>query len=170
MKHLRDLLDRVVGGLCAALLLALVGVLTWQVLSRYALNAPSTYSEEILRYGVIWLSLLGAAYATGQGTHMCVDLLREFSSGWRKRALEFLVPLGLMAFASVTLIYGGYKATAIAARQVSSVMQIPMSWVYLALPVGGTLMILYCLLNLYDLITGTRDLPDAAERAVAAGD
>ena len=74
-------LDLVVGAVSCTLLSLLVVVLVWQVVSRYALNAPSTSSEEILRYGVIWMSLLGAAYASGRGSHMTVDLLRDRLTG-----------------------------------------------------------------------------------------
>ncbi|MDN5569591.1 MAG: TRAP transporter small permease subunit, partial [Paracoccus sp. (in: a-proteobacteria)] len=67
MIRLRRGLDLILGTLCCSLLMVLVVVLARQVISRYLLNAPSSSTEEVLRYGVIWMSLLGAAYATGQG-------------------------------------------------------------------------------------------------------
>ena len=55
------MIDMTLGSLCCGLVLILMAALVWQVVSRYALNAPSSVTEEILRYGVIWMSLLGAA-------------------------------------------------------------------------------------------------------------
>lgn len=168
MTRLRRLLDLCVGSLCAVLLAALVVVLTWQVISRYALNAPSTLTEETLRFGVIWLSLLGAAYATGQGTHMAIDLARDMATGRAKRVLEMLVPIAFIVFALAVLIIGGLRGMEIAARQVSPVLRVPMGWVYASLPISGVLIILYSMLNLIDLIRGTRARPDPWEKAQSA--
>ncbi|WP_128255449.1 TRAP transporter small permease [Falsirhodobacter deserti] len=168
MIRLRRLLDLCVGSVCAVLLAALVVVLCWQVISRYALNAPSTLTEETLRFGVIWLSLLGAAYATGRGTHMTIDLARNLATGRTRQLLEILVPVGFILFALAVLVIGGMRGVEIASRQVSPVLRIPMGWVYASLPVSGVLMILYSLLNLIDLLRGTRGRPDSFEKALSA--
>lgn len=166
----RRVLDRLLESVCATLLLALVAVLAWQVISRYALDAPSSSSEEILRYGVIWMSLLGAAYATGKGSHMSVDLLRERLSRRGRLRLDAVVCVAFLAFAAIVLIWGGSKGVAIAARQTSAVMRIPMSWVYLSLPVSGVLMILYSILNLIDLSRGRAHHANPEEQAELMGD
>lgn len=154
MDRLRRILDLTVGGLCCGLLLVLVVVLAWQVVSRYALNTPSSVTEEVLRYGVIWMSMLGAAYAVGQGSHLSIDMLRGWlSSRWQLR-LEGLIVLAFTLFAAVVLIWGGMRGVEIAARQTSAVLRIPMSWVYLALPVSGGVMLLYAALNAADLLRG----------------
>ncbi|WP_410216588.1 TRAP transporter small permease [Paracoccus sp. (in: a-proteobacteria)] len=170
MDRLRRGLDLILGTLCCSLLLALVAVLAWQVISRYALNAPSSVTEEILRYGVIWMSLLGAAYATGRGSHMSVDMLRDRLSGRGRLRLDALVALAFVVFAGIVLIWGGMKGVNIAARQTSAVMRIPMSWVYLSLPVSGGLMILYSLLNLIDLLQGRTHHADADRQAELMGE
>lgn len=170
MQSLRRGLDGIVGFVCCTLLAGLVVVLAWQVISRYAMNAPSSSTEEILRYGVVWMSLLGAAYATGRGSHMSVDLLRDRLSPTGKRKLEAVIAIAFLAFAGIVLIWGGMKGVAIASRQTSAVMQIPMSWVYLSLPVSGALMILYSLLNLADLTQGRTHHVDVEEQAELMGE
>ena len=170
MRALRRALDIGVGAVCCGRLAAMIAVLAWQVFSRYALNAPSTFSEEALRFGVIWVSLLGAAYSTGRGTHMAVDLLREMTRGGVRRALEFLVPLAFLVFSLAVLVRGGLHGVEIAARQTSPVLQIPMGYIYASLPVSGALMALYSVLNLVDLVRDRRRLPDDLERMIIAGD
>lgn len=169
MTALRRWLDLILGIVCCTLLAWLVVVLAWQVISRYALNAPSSYTEEILRYGVIWMSLLGAAYATGKGSHLSVDMLRDRLSLRGKLRLDVLISVCFLLFAGAVLIWGGMKGVAIASRQTSAVMQIPMSWVYLSLPVAGALMIVYSLLNLADLSRGISHHVDV-EEDVALGE
>ena len=154
LQAVRRGLDLAVGAVSCTLLSLLVVVLVWQVFSRYALNTPSTSSEEILRYGVIWMSLLGAAYASGRGSHMTVDLLRDRLTGRARLRLDGAVAVAFIVFALAVLVVGGGRAVEIAARQTSAVLQLPMGWVYAALPVSGVLMILYNLLNLADLLRG----------------
>ncbi len=170
MQGLRRGLDLLLGLVCCTLLAGLVIVLAWQVFSRYAMNAPSSSTEEILRYGVIWMSLLGAAYAVGQGSHLSVDILRDRLSQTGKLRLDAVIALAFMLFAGVVLIWGGWKGVAIASRQTSAVMQIPMSWVYLSLPVSGALMILYSLLNLADLSQGRTHHVDPEEQSEMMGE
>lgn len=154
MQSLRRALDLFLGSVGSLLLSGLVAVLVWQVFSRYALNAPSTSSEEILRYGVIWMSMLGAAYASGRGSHMSVDLLRDRLRGRARIWLEAGVTVVFILFAVAVLIVGGMRGVSISAQQTSAVLQIPMSWVYAALPFSGVLIVIYNLLNLYDLTRG----------------
>ncbi|MBT9385912.1 TRAP transporter small permease [Pseudooceanicola sp. CBS1P-1] len=170
MRGLRRGLDLIVGTLCCVLLAGMVCILAWQVISRYLLDDPSTFSEEALRYGVIWLSLLGAAYSTGRGSHMAVDLVTGFARGRALLALRCLVPLSLLGFGIVVLGIGGWHGVEIARGQTSAVMRLPMSLIYASLPVSGVLMALYSALNLADMLSGTRALPDPVEQALTAGD
>lgn len=170
MNALRRGLDVVTGTACGLLLTGMVAVLAWQVFSRYGLGAPSTFSEEVLRFGVVWLSLLGAAYSAGRGTHMAVDLLRDLSRGRIRRGLQLLVPLAFIVFAVVVLIVGGLRAVGIAQSQYTAVLRLPMGAVYAALPASGVLIALYSVLNLYDLLHGTRHEADPLEKIVTAGD
>ncbi|MTH79073.1 TRAP transporter small permease [Paracoccus aestuariivivens] len=170
MQSLRRGLDLVLGFVCCSLLAGLVLVLAWQVFSRYAMNAPSSYSEEVLRYGVIWMSLLGAAYATGKGSHMSVDLLRDRLSLRGRLRLDGLISVAFVLFAGIVLIWGGMRGVSIAHAQTSAVMRIPMSWVYLSLPVSGALMVLYSLLNLADLSQGRSHHADLEAQAEKMGE
>jgi TRAP-type C4-dicarboxylate transport system permease small subunit len=170
MHALRRGLDFVTGALCCVLLAGMVAVLSWQVFSRYALGTPSTFSEETLRFGAVWLSLLGAAYSAGRGTHMAVDLLRDRTRGRLRQALELLVPVAFIVFAVVVLIVGGLRAVEIAQSQYTAVMRLPMGAVYAALPASGALIVLYSILNLIDLLRGERHEAPELEKIVSAGD
>ncbi|MBE3637940.1 TRAP transporter small permease [Mangrovicoccus algicola] len=170
MRQLRRLTDGIVGAACCLLLAAMVAVLAWQVFSRYVLNAPSTFSEEILRFGLVWLSLLGAAYSTGRGTHMAVTLLRDLVRPAVQRVLDLLVPLAFLVFGIGVLGLGGLRAMQIASGQTTAVLQLPMAAVYAAIPVSGLFISIYSLLNLADLLRQRRERPDEVEAALNWGD
>ncbi|WP_394180872.1 TRAP transporter small permease [Marinomonas posidonica] len=151
MPKIRRFLDIFLGTACSLLLFSMVVILSWQVISRYVFNDPSTYTEELLRLGLVWLSLLGAAYSAGRGSHMAIDLLRDLSRGRFRKFLKLLVPISFIIFSIYVLILGGLHSIQIASKQLTAVLQIPMSSFYIALPVCGGLLILYALLNLIDV-------------------
>ncbi len=140
--------------ICSVLLLAMVVLVTWQVISRYALNDPSTFSEELLRFGVIWLSLIGTAYVAGKSGHMSVDLLKNLLPSRWQDALNILIQFAFIAFAIGVLIVGGMRAVNIATQQYTAVLQIPMGAIYGSLPVAGVLTLIYSVLNIIDLLLG----------------
>ncbi|SJZ84944.1 TRAP transporter small permease [Consotaella salsifontis] len=154
MRFARLVLDRLAGGLCCVVLAIMIVVVTWQVFSRYVLNDPSTFSEELLRFGVIWLSLIGAAYVTGRNKHMSVDLLKEMLGGNGRKVLNLVIQVGFFIFAVAVLIVGGMHAVNIAGSQYTAVLQVPMGLIYAALPTSGVLMAAYSVLNLVDELTG----------------
>ena len=169
MKAARRILDFIVGAACCLILAGMVVILAWQVISRYAFNTPSTFSEELLRYGMIWTSFLGAAYACSRGTHMAIDLVRDMAKGPFARFLDLLVPISFIAFSVLVLIIGGMRAVSIASGQYSAVLLIPMVWVYAAMPVGGAFMLIFSILNLIERIMHTRDAAGPLEKAAATG-
>tara|TARA_R110002033_G_scaffold59417_2_gene109292 strand:- start:90455 stop:90973 length:519 start_codon:yes stop_codon:yes gene_type:complete len=152
MPKIRRFLDICLGTTCSLLLISMVGVLCWQVISRYVFNDPSTFTEELLRLGLVWLSLLGAAYSAGRNSHMAIDLLRDLSRGRFRKFLKLLVPVSFIIFSIYVLILGGLHSMQIASKQLTAVLQMPMSSFYAALPVCGGLLILYAILNLIDVL------------------
>jgi TRAP-type C4-dicarboxylate transport system permease small subunit len=160
MPKIRRFLDICLGTTCSLLLISMVGVLCWQVISRYVFNDPSTYTEEILRLGLVWLSLLGAAYSAGRGSHMAIDLLRDIARGKFRKFLKLLVPISFIIFSIYVLILGGLHSMQIASKQLTAVLQLPMGSYYAALPACGVLLILYAILNLIDVLKEpTNDVP-----------
>src|SRR5690625_6066752 len=80
MESVKRLVDRVLEVITITLFLVMVGVTTWQVISRYVLNAPSSMTEEFVKFSLIWLSMLSAAYVVGKKSHIAITLLRDRKS------------------------------------------------------------------------------------------
>ena len=147
MKKLCRSLDRVLVVLLVALFAALVLMVVWQVLSRYALNSPSAFTEEAARYLMIWVSLLGASYVFRMRLHIGLDLLTRKLTGSNKRIAEVAALTAAVLFALLILLVGGARLVELtwSLDQVSAVLGIRMALVYLAIPLSGGFILLYTL-------------------------
>lgn len=71
-NRLKNAVDRVIAAFSVAVMIALVVCVVWQVFSRYVLNQPSTLTDELARFLMIWVGLLGAAYTVGAQRHLSI--------------------------------------------------------------------------------------------------
>lgn len=126
----------------------------WQVFTRYVLQAPSTFTDELARFLLIWVSLLGAAYYSGQNLHISVDVLsRSLNPVNRFRLVIFIKTLITVFVLAVLVIGGGLLVhTTWIYRQITPALQIPMALVYMIGPVSGLLIIYYKLSDIRRMI------------------
>jgi TRAP-type C4-dicarboxylate transport system permease small subunit len=151
MHGLRTFLDRLIQLFCISLLDIMVAVALWQVASRYVFGSPSTLSEEFLRFALIWISIMGAAYVAGQSQHVSMSLLVDLMPLRGQLKWGMVIQMVFLLFAVSVLIMGGGHAVSISMTQISPVLQIPMGLIYSALPVSGVIIVLYSLINTFDL-------------------
>ena len=125
----------------------------WQVFSRYVLQSPSSFTDELARYLLIWLSLIGAAYMVGQNEHLAINILSEKMNP----AANILIKNGtVLFFALSVMVVGGILlvSTILELEQKSATLQIPMGYVYLALPISGVLICYYSVTNILQFFNG----------------
>ena len=143
----------VVERVCIVLMVVLVADVFLGVWSRYVMRATFQWYDEVARLCFVWMIFLGAAVAVRRGGHFRLHLLIDrFGASARRRA-DLLVTLIVIAFAAV-LVAGGIAIASLARRQVTDSLELSMLWFYSALPVGGTLMIVFALPQLWALIRG----------------
>ena len=150
-------INRVLGSFNVALFALMVAVGTYQILVRYLFNKPSTVSEELLTYSFTWMALLAAAYVFGSREHMRMGFLADKLKDSSKKILDVVIEGVIMVFAAVVLVYGGIRITALTMSQRTASLGIPMGYVYLVVPACGILILIYGVLNLIDLITGSNE-------------
>lgn len=143
----KQAVDRAIAAFSVAVMVALVVCVVWQVFSRYVLNQPSTLTDELARFLMIWVGLLGAAYTVGAQRHLAIDLLAMTLKPRKQALLSLLINLLIFLFSATVVVTGGLKliAKTLATAQVSAAMQIPMGYVYLILPLSGLIMMFYAL-------------------------
>ncbi|BBS93879.1 ATP-independent transporter subunit [Klebsiella sp. WP7-S18-CRE-02] len=150
MEIIRKGLDRLLEAVCCLVLAMMVAVSCWQVISRYIVGQPSTITEELLRFSLVWISMLGMAYVAGKQQHISLTILVDKVSAQVRHGWMIVLQLTFMAFSTWILIIGGLKISAISMLQISPALDIPMGQVYYALPIAGVLIIIYSVLNIID--------------------
>src|SRR5690606_28657553 len=117
----------------------------WQVCARYIPFIPGSFTDELARYLLIWVGLLGAAYASGQHMHLALDLLPEKLEGVAKSKLLIFINVLVSVFAFLVMIVGGIRLMYITLYlgQTSAALGIPLGFVYMVLPLSRVLIIYF---------------------------
>jgi len=146
-KWIDFLTSRLLMGLVA---LMVVNVL-WQIGSRYLTKSPSGFTDELAGFLLIWVGMLGAAYATGQRLHLAIDLLPRKVGESQQRVFNVVVNLLVLIFALAVMVIGGIRLVYItlSLNQLSSALQVSLGYVYAIIPVSGLLIIYYSILNMW---------------------
>jgi TRAP-type C4-dicarboxylate transport system permease small subunit len=130
----------------------------WQVFSRYVLNAPSSYTDELAGYLLIWVGVLGAAYVAANREHLAIDLLIQRSSPETKYKLELIIAVCIIIFSVMVLIVGGswlaYTRFYLSVK--SSALGLPLGIVYLVLPLSGILITYFDIDNIVKMVKANR--------------
>lgn len=147
MEKLKINIDFVLKWILVVIMAAMTINVLWQVFSRFLLQSPSSFTEELARYMLIWLGILGAAYVAGQKMHLAIDLLPTKLTGKSKAILDIFINLSIFVFALTVLVIGGIRLVIITLmlNQISAAMQVPLGYIYLVLPLSGLLMMFYSL-------------------------
>lgn len=152
MKQIRNYLDKIMRVFNAGVFAILTTLTIWQVLTRYLLSNPSTWSEELASYLFAWVTLLGAAYVFGKREHMNIPIITDKVSPKVQRVFGIINEVIILFFAIFVMIYGGLSITSLTMGQMSSSLPIQMGYFYAAIPISGAFTALYSVLNIYDLI------------------
>lgn len=158
---IKSRIDWVLGWFLVVLMgLAVVNVL-WQVFTRFVVGDPSSFTDELARYLLIWVSLFGAAYATGKRMHLAIDLLRTKLSGDALHWHGIFVGAWVILFAVAVMVVGGVKLVSLSflLGQTSAALGLSLGVVYLALPISGALITVYTVLFIVERVRLLRGLP-----------
>lgn len=150
---LRNRIDKLLEIGLSILLGTMVLNVLWQVASRYMLNNPSIFTDELSRYLLIWLGLMGSAYATGKRMHVAIELLARKLNDQQKEIHHKFVRIVVFLFSLIVLILGGTRLVIVSfdLGQTSSAMQLSLGYVYLAIPFSGVMICYYALCDIFNI-------------------
>jgi len=145
MTHFTEGTLRVLGYLLILLMAALVLDVVWQVLARYLMKSPSSFTDELARFLLIWVGLFGSAYALGKKRHLAIDLFVNRLKGRNRSMAGNFIRIMMILFIVPVLVVGGSRLVwiTLTLKQVSASLAIPLGIVYLALPLSGILMVIF---------------------------
>lgn len=138
---------------CATILMTLTAAVFTSVIVRYfgLFQGSMPWIDELARYLSIWLVFLGSAVALQQGKHVSADFLLGIVAPRVRPYLSLLIMLSMLVFL-VVLTREGIGLVQRTMRQLSPALGVPMGYVYLAIPMGGALMILVATRSIVEAI------------------
>ncbi len=145
MNKVKKIIDSVLRWFLIFIISLMTLNVLWQVFTRFVLQNPSSFTEELARYTLVWLGILGASYVAGQKMHLAIDLLSQKLEGKSKIYLEIFIQVSVFFFSLVVMVIGGYRLVLItlSLNQISAALQVPLGYVYLVLPISGALILFY---------------------------
>lgn len=141
-KKLESAVTVLENGMVVTLIVVMSVAVFAQVLFRYAMEIPLSWTEELSRYCLIWLTFIGASLALREKGHFALEYLLEKLPD----RMRLLAELGLLLVIEVFLgvmLYTGLVMLPITALQVSASLRITMDYVYLAIPIGSAFMLIH---------------------------
>lgn len=144
-------LGALVDGACLLLMVALSVDILLGVFSRYVLVQTFTWYDEIARACFVWMVFLGAAAGVRRQAHFRLHLAVDRLPLRARQAAEVVALLVVIGFA-VVLVRQGWTFVELGRFQQTPVMEMPKSWIYLAMPVGGVLIALFALPQLWQAL------------------
>ena len=148
--NLRTRVNRILGYFLSLIMGVMVLNVLWQVFSRFVLISPSSFTDELARYLMIWLSILGAAYVSGKRMHVAIDILPTKLNKENQDKLKTVINIIVIIFCFTTFVIGGSRLVYITytLEQFSPALQIPLALVYVVIPISGLIIIFYKLLDI----------------------
>ncbi|UCE82763.1 MAG: TRAP transporter small permease [Deltaproteobacteria bacterium] len=144
-------LNKIAEVLCSVILLTMTLVVTLQVVCRYFLGASLVWSEELSRYGLVWITFLGGSIALKKRAHMALQALVDKLSPKSRKVVQIFTLFTIMGFLTIATVKGVQLAI-FNLKQHSPAMGVPMGVVYSAIPAGCLLMMVHAAEQLVALL------------------
>lgn len=135
------IINKCIGWLLAIFLVLMSVFIFWQVFSRFVIGSSLAWSEELARFLMIWVVLLGTALALKKGENIVIDIKSGLVNKKIQKVTNLIGYILSIVFFIVLVIYGWELAQA-TSSQTAPGLRISMFWAYLSIPVGGIILIL----------------------------
>lgn len=162
LHKLRSGIMKVLGIVITFLFVMMTLIGTYQIVTRYFFNRPSTVSEELLTYTFTWMALLASAYVFGKRDHMRMGFLADKLTGPARKYLEVAIDALSFSLAGVVMVYGGCSITKLTMIQTTASLRVPMGYIYVIVPLTGVLIMIFSVINAVDMLHGDFSEPGEA--------
>jgi TRAP-type C4-dicarboxylate transport system permease small subunit len=145
VSAIKKFLDRTLEMLAGVSMVVLVVDVVWQVITRFIMRNPSSWTEELATFLMIWVSLLGASVALNRGAHLGIDYFVQKLPPLGQLYVKLFIFGCVALFSLLVLTVGGINLVQLTLmrEQLSPALGLPMGYVYLAVPVSGFFLVLY---------------------------
>lgn len=146
------ILNKVIEYILAILVIVMVAGCFWQIFTRFILKNPSQWTEELLRYALIWLTMLGVPYAYGKEQHIAIGFITDTFTKKGTLKDKIFIEILILFLSVFVMVAGGTMVAINAVGQTSPAMHLPMQFYYIGVPICGVLMIIYSVQRLIKFI------------------
>ena len=136
---MKKVISKVMMVIMALLMTVLLCSALWQVFSRFVLNNPSTITEELSRYTLIWSVMIGAGYAFSDDSHIALTLVKDKLHGKAALILNIFIELVIWFFVIAVLFVGGFTLCRNNFAQLTPVLRLNKGLVYSCVPLLGVI-------------------------------
>jgi TRAP-type C4-dicarboxylate transport system permease small subunit len=151
VRAVESALTRTALGLAMVGVALMAGFTCYQVFMRFVIGQPSTWSEVLVRSIMIWTVYLAAAAAFREGAMIAAEVVVRAVPRALGKAMQIFSGLLSLVFLGI-LVWTGIDMVGRTQAQILSGLEIPIFWIYLALPIGGTLAMLAVLVRTSELL------------------
>lgn len=155
LHTIRKWMDLILSTVCAVLFALMVVVGSYQIITRFVFNNPSTVSEELLTYSFAWMAMFASVYVFGKRDHMKMGFLADMLPTGCRRILDIVIEILIVLFAAAVLIYGGTTIMQLTMTQKTASLGVSMGVIYMVMPISGVLIAIYGLLNIADMCSSS---------------
>ncbi|MDW6002676.1 TRAP transporter small permease [Vibrio mangrovi] len=166
LEQINTYIDRGLRLLLTLFMAVMIIAVVWQVFTRFVLNDPANFTDELSRYLLMWIGILGGAYTFSIKRHLALELLLSRYEEQGKLVLTIVTNLFVIFLSSVAFIYGGYLlvSSTLSNGQISPGIAIAgkhllVGYIYLVVPISGALITYFSLLDILKavyLLAGSR--------------
>ncbi len=158
MKKLISLADRLLGHIdnfirwLSIIIMSFMLLLTFvNVTGRYVFKKSIFFSEELARFLFVWVVFLGAAIIIKDKGHVAVTLLTDKLRGGKGGIVLELI-IGICGYIFLVIVFlGGIRLAGAMNIYASAALEIPMGYVYWAIPLGTGIMMIHHTKNIISL-------------------
>lgn len=136
-----------------ALTLLILFAVSLQIFFRYVLRSPLIWTDELARFGVIWLTFVSAAFVAARQGHVAIEFMDQLLGPRRVRYVKILARILVLVTCAI-MVAGSYAPVEMAGRRMSTALGVPLWVPAVAAPVGFALIGYHCLRSLVRLVRG----------------
>ncbi|MGV0879812.1 TRAP transporter small permease [Martelella sp. FLE1502] len=144
MERLSNGLNRIVLSVVLAIMVVETAVVFSAVFSRYVLNNPFSWSEELARLFLVWIVFLGLSCAYATDSMVRITLLGDLAGAWVEKAVMVIADILILIFSVVTLWYS-VRLGQMTGSQTLPSLQIPLLWASAAIPVSCVVVVIHAI-------------------------
>ncbi|MBE1555536.1 TRAP transporter small permease [Sporosarcina limicola] len=160
--RLNDILNKIFGYVLALVMAFMTVIIFWQVFSRYVAGSSLSWSEELSRFLMIFMVLIGSSLALRDGKLIAVDIVQDSLKGKVRKWVKVITHLISIVFYIILFVYGLNVAEKFG-NQVAPGTHISMYFIYLSLPIGGLLLLINAITCILEEFIGKEEVIEKKE-------